>query len=359
MTPNKRKSKKDILKAKVGKPPGTLVYTGHKAIDKAEVHLTIYDPGGFETKDFGDTLKAVESFDPEKVNWLNFKGISQVEQVEKLGRKLGFHSLILEDILHVDQAPKIDIYDDHIFATLKLLTYNPEKDTLETDHVSLVLGKNYLISFRESLNEVFKPISDRISSSSTKVKARKADYLLYYLVDFVVDQYYLVMEVLNDEVEKIENELFEDISDDIPRRIIQLKRRHTDLKRLIHPLADSIRILKKYETPLVEDYVMDYFNDVLDHLVQFEGSLTARQETLSGLMDLYMSAISNKMNKVMYTLTIVAAIFIPLTFLAGIYGMNFTNMPELNYEYGYPILLLIMLGIGIGMFVFMKRKKWF
>lgn len=353
------KKKKNILKQKVGKPPGTLVYTGDKTVEEALFTLTVYDAEGYETKTFSDDRQALKSFVPGKVNWLNVQGISHVDRVERLGRALGFHSLILEDILHVDQLPKIDIYEKHVFLTMKMLTYNEEEAVVESEHISMVLGEEYLISFQESRNDIFRAIYERIASPTTKVKARKADYLLYYLTDLLVDYYYLLVEELDEEVEKLENELHETPSDDTPKKIIHLKRKHTQLRRILRPLAESLRSLKKYDALLIEDYVIEYMNDVLDHLVQFEDSLMSRQETLSGLMDLYMSAISNRMNRVMYTLTIVAAIFIPLTFLAGIYGMNFQHMPELEYRYSYFILLGIMLVIGLGMFVYMKRKRWF
>lgn len=353
------KNKQQILESKVGKPPGTLVYTGDKPVEEVQVTLTVYNEEGFEVMEFDDGKKALEKLDPDKVNWFNFKGISNVKKVEEMGRALDFHSLILEDILHIGQSPKIDIYDEHIFTTLKMLSYNKEKVGLEVEHVSLVLGKNYIISFCDTPHDLFKPISDRIASPTTKVKARKADYLFYYLVDFIVDQYYFVTDALNEEVDRLEDELYEDFSEEIAKKIIHLKKRYTELKRYIRPLADALRALRKFESSMVEDYVTEYLNDVLDHLVQFEESINSRQETLGGMMDIYMSTLSNRMNKVMYTLTIVAGIFIPLTFLAGIYGMNFTNMPELQYEYGYFILLGIMLLLGIGMYVYMKKKRWF
>jgi magnesium transporter len=353
------KKKQQILEAKVGKPPGTLVYTGEKTVEEVRVTLTVYDKDGFEVMEFDDGKKALEKLHPDKVNWINFKGIGNVKKVEELGRALGFHSLILEDILHVGQLPKIDMYDEHIFTTLKILSYNRDMAGLGVEHVGVVLGKNYVVSFCDTPQDIFKPISDRIASPTTKVKARKADYLLYYLVDFIVDQYYFVSEAMNEEVDHLEDILYEDFSEELPKKIIHLKKKHTELKRYIRPLADALRSLRKAESSMIEDYVTEYFNDVLDHLIQFEESITSRQETLGGMMDIYMSTLSNRMNKVMYTLTIVAAIFIPLTFLAGIYGMNFTNMPELQYEYGYFILLGVMLLLGIGLYVYMKRKRWF
>jgi len=353
------KKKQQILEAKVGKPPGTLVYTGDKSVEEVQVTLTVYNKDGFEVMEFDDGKKALEKLDPDKVNWINFKGIGNVKKVEELGRALGFHSLILEDILHVGQSPKIDIYDEHIFTTLKMLSYNSEKAGIGVEHIGLVLSKNYMVSFCDTPHDLFKPISDRIASPTTKVKARLADYLFYYLVDFIVDQYYFVTDKLNEEVGCLEDELYEDFSEELPKKIIHLKKKHAELKRYIRPLADALRSLRKAESSMIEDYVTEYLNDVLDHLIQFEESITSRQETLANLMDIYMTSLSNRMNKVMYTLTIVAAIFIPLTFLAGIYGMNFTNMPELQYEYGYFILLGIMLLIGTGLYVYMKRKRWF
>jgi magnesium transporter len=348
---------RNLFKEKIGKPPGTLVYTGAQDTGKATFTLTQYSPDDYQIKEVSSASKAIDSFEKEKVNWLNVKGLSDIESIKEIGQKLGLHSLVLEDILHVNQPPKIEIFDNYLFVTLKYLYIKETKD-IGVEHFSMVMGKNYIVSFQETGLNYLEPIFDRIKSSTTKVKQRKADYLLYYLIDLMADYYYLIEDKIEEEVDGVEIALYEGFEEDIINRILSLKKKLTEIKRSLHPLLDELISLKRHETDFFEAYVVHYLNDVLDHLKQLEASIISKQEVLSGLTDLYMSIQSNKMNKVMYVLTLIAAIFIPLTFLAGIYGMNFDHMPELHYKNAYFILLGVMLVIGIFILLIMRRKKW-
>jgi magnesium transporter len=225
--------------------------------------------------------------------------------------------------------------------------------------MSFILGEGFLLSFQEQDEDYYKTILDRIASHTTKVKQRKADYLLYYLVDLIVDQYYYAFESLNKRADVLEAEVLEDISPRTVSRIISLKQHYSEIQKQLDPVEGCLREIIKSETLLVEDYVVHYFNDVIDHIRQYRETIRQKQETLSSLIDLNMSIVSTRMNRVMYILTLVMTIFVPLTFIAGIYGMNFEFMPELGFKYGYFIALGAMIVIGIGILVYMKRKKWF
>lgn len=354
----KRKTDKK-LQEKLGKPPGTLVFTGISSGAESEYTLIRYSDDGDETyvgKELEEILPHVK---PGKVNWINIDAIHNVERVEKLGRHFGMHSLVLEDVLNTLHPPKMEDFEDYIFMAVKMMQVDKEKDEIMQEHMSFVLFEDKLISFQERSGDVFGPIRERIANPLSKVRQRKADYLLYYLVDLLVDNYYLVVEHYSEEVDDLEDEILHDPDHRTVLKINGLKRKLSGLKRSFFQVREALRELKRTESSLLEDYVHTYFNDVSEHLSQLITNTEVMIETLQGLMEMYMTIISNKMNRVMYTLTIVATIFIPLTFLAGIYGMNFSWMPELEWKYSYPVLLLVMLGLGIGMYLFMKKKRWF
>ena len=347
------------IKDKIGKLPGTLVYTGQEDIEKTLFRVVKYDPDGYSVDETYSLEDALKSFEESKVNWLKVEGLSNTESIAKIGKHFNIHALALEDILNVNQLPKIDVFDDYIFVTLKLLKFNAEENIIEAKHVSLILGKYWFLTFQEHLADSFQVIRDRIASMTTKVKQRKADYLFYYLIDLIVDQYYLIIDVLNKQTEQLELEVMESSKSDTVANIILHKKKYSELKAFIEPLNEMLRDFKRSETPLCEEYVQTYFDDVNDHVKQYLEAIQSQQDHLSSLIDLHMSILSTKMNKVMYILTIVMTIFVPLTFIAGIYGMNFVNIPELEYENGYFVVLGVMAAIGIGILIYMKRKRWF
>lgn len=351
-------SKENKVKRKIGVLPGTLVYTGDVHVEKPRLKLQVYNSDGFEFNEFEELGPALQKMDSNKVNWLAIEGLNDVELVRKIGEHFNIHSLVLEDIVNTQQIPKVEVFDDYVFITLKDLLWNRESETVESRHFSFILGNHFLISFQERPDDIFKNIQDRIASPTTKVKQRKADYLLYYLIDLLVDRYYYVFEDLNRRTEQLEIEVMEESSNRMTE-IITLKKDYNDMRKQMEPLNEAIRELNKSETILIEDYVTHYFNDVMDHVRHYLETVRSKQESLASFIDLYMSIVSTKMNRVMYILTIVMTIFVPLTFIAGIYGMNFTNMPELEYRYSYFIVLGVMLLIGIGTLVIMKKKRWF
>ncbi|ROL61692.1 magnesium and cobalt transport protein CorA [Bacteroidetes/Chlorobi group bacterium ChocPot_Mid] len=347
-----------IRAKKAGHPPGTLTYTGEVADNKVKLDLITFDSDSCNEFEFDKTDELLAKFDKDKINWINVVGLHDVEVINETGNFFNLHPLVLEDILNTQQQPKIDIEDENIFITLKMLKVNKSGD-IDIEHVSFILGSNYVISFQERQQDVFDNIRDRLINNKGKARKRTSDYLFYLLIDAVVDNYYYVLDNINDKIDELEQAIYFNPSHDNFQKIIDYKKHLIHLKKLIYPLESCIRELLDDEVSTINNNYIKYYNDVLDHLKSIIQDLDVLREILIGHVELYMSALNNKMNSVMKTLTIVASIFIPLTFIAGVYGMNFRYMPELESKWGYPLILLIMLITGLGMLFYMKKKKWF
>lgn len=344
---------------KVGLPPGTLIHVGKKYSDKVKITVIDYDKDNLVEKSY-DSVDACEKFvDKPSNTWINVDGIHHVEVVEKLGNMFGHHPLMLEDVLNTHHRPKMEDFDDYIFFTLKMLGLDKKGDIV-SEQISIVLGKNYVISFQEREGDVFDALRERIRLGKANIRQNGADYLMYRLIDTIVDHYFLIMESMGDKVDKLEEEVMSDTANDATmKKILKLKRELISLRRTISPLRDAIGSLQREGSDLIEEKTHTFLNDVHDHTIHLTESIETYRDVLSGLMDMYYTTISNRMNNVMQVLTIIATIFIPLTFVAGIYGMNFEYMPELHYKWAYPTVWALMIGIAIGMVVYFKRKKWF
>ena len=345
-------------KRKLGQVPGSVIYTGDRSKEKLHIEAFDYTKENCSEK----ILKSVEeSFDFKNTNsvtWLNLNGLNHVGDIEKLGNHFELHPLVLEDIVNIAQRPKIDEHDSYLFVVLKMLYYNKE-NTIVSEQVSFVLGKNYVISFQESEGDVFDTVRERLRQAKGRVRTMHADYLLYTLIDAIVDHYFNVIEVLGDKIEDFESVIFSGKADeDTSKKIQDLKREILRVRRAIFPLREIINKIEKNENSLIHKKTITYFRDIYDHLIQVSENIDIYREMIWGLMDMYMTTISNKMNEVMKVLTIMASIFIPLTFIAGIYGMNFNYMPELQFKYGYFIVWVAMVIIFLGMLFYFKRKKW-
>ena len=295
----------------------------------------------------------------KEISWINVNGLSQTEQIEKLGNHYHLHPLILEDIVDTNQRPKIDEYPDYLFVVFKMLYYNEQGDFVN-EHISLVLGSDYVITFQEADGDIFDSLRGRIANSKGRIRNAHADYLMFAIMDAVVDHYVTLTEALSDRIEDLEDVLFLNSNDnkDITQEIQELKREVLRIRRAVYPFKEVVNHLEKIDTNLIEQRTLSYIRDLYDHIVQVTDSIDIYREMTWGLMDMYMTTISNKMNEVMKVLTIMASIFIPLTFMAGIYGMNFENMPELHLKNGYYYLLGLMALVFIGMIIYFKRKKW-
>lgn len=347
-----------IRAKKAGLPPGTLTYTGEVTDKKVLINLVTYNSDYFDSVISEDLNFALEKIEKDKINWINIEGLSKTEIIDNLGSYFKLHPLVLEDILNIQQQPKIDIEDENIFVTLKFLKLNNFGD-IDIEHVSLVLGANYVISFKEKESDVFDVIKDRLINNKGKVRKRTADFLFYLLIDAIVDNYYYILDNINDKIDELEEIIYFNPSQDNFLKIIHYKKHLIHLRKSFIPLESVIRELLDEDNNLIGTENTKYYNDVFDHLKSIIQDLEIMREMLIGHIELYMSSLNNKMNSVMKTLTIVASIFIPLTFIAGVYGMNFKYMPELEMIWGYPLILLIMLITGLGMVFYMKKKKWF
>lgn len=338
--------------------PGTVTYTGKKSITKTQLDIIDYSKehyDHFETHNIDDAFKFE---DASHITWINVNGLSNSKDIITLGNHFDLHPLIQEDIVTTNQRPKLDEYDDYLFIVFKMLHYD-ENEQLINEHVSMIMGKDYLVTFQEAEGDVFGDLRDRLEHSKGRIRGAGSDYLMFAILDAVVDNYFAVVEFLSNKVELLEDKLF-DANDDenITQEIQELKREILRIRKAVLPLREVINRLEKIETPLIEDRTNKYIRDLYDHIIQVNESVEIYREMIWSLMDMYMTTISNKMNEVMKVLTIMASIFIPLTFLAGIYGMNFDHMPELHFKYSYFYLLGIMVLVIIGMVWYFKRKKW-
>jgi len=268
------------------------------------------------------------------------------------------HPLILEDIVNTEQRPKMEDFEQYIFVVLKMLQYNEKEDEIIAEQVSLILGSNFVISFQETEGDIFDPIRDRIRNSKGRIRKMGADYLAYALLDAVVDNYFTILEKIGEKIETVEEELVANPIPETLQIIHTMKREMIFLRKSVWPLREVVGGLQRAESALIQESTGIYLRDVYDHTIQVIDTIETFRDMISGMLDIYMSSVSNKMNEVMKVLTIFAAIFIPLTFIAGIYGMNFQYMPELEWQLGYFAVLLIMLLVAVSLLVYFRKKKW-
>jgi len=296
--------------------------------------------------------------DKPTVSWINIDGLHQVDLIENIGECFDLHPLILEDILNTTQRPKLQDLEDYLCLILKMITYDETINQLHIEQVTLILGSNFVISFQETEGDVFDLVRDRLRKGKGKIRKMGADYLAYALLDAVVDNYFIVLEKIGEEIESLEDELLEKPDPETVHGIHNLKRELIFLRKSVWPLREAIVGLEKGESSLIQDKTAIYLRDVYDHTIQVIDTIETYRDMVSGMLDVYLSSLSNKMNEVMKMLTIIATIFIPLTFLAGIYGMNFKYMPELEWPMAYPVLWLIMISVALFMLSYFRKKKW-
>jgi len=317
-----------------------------------------YDEAHFQEKETKTIEECLLFKDKPTVTWINIDGLHQVEILERLGECYGLHPLVLEDILNTDQRPKMEDYGEYLFIVLRMLNYNDKSSEIEAEQISLILGTNFVLSFQEKEGDTFNPIRERIRNSKGRIRRMGADYLSYSLLDSIVDNYFIILEKLGEKIEFLEDELVTRPTPETLQIIHHLKREMIYLRKAVWPLREVIGSLERGEPPLVKETIRVYLRDVYDHTIQVIDTIETFRDMVSGMLDIYLSSISNRLNAVMKVLTIIATIFMPLTFLAGIYGMNFKYMPELEWRWSYPVVWLIMVGIGVSMLLYFRKKKW-
>ncbi|MGB0950239.1 MAG: magnesium/cobalt transporter CorA [Marinirhabdus sp.] len=326
--------------------------------ESTKVEIIDYGKDHYERTDAEDVQAAFQFKGTQHVTWINVNGLNNTAEIERLGNNYRLHPLIQEDIVSTGQRPKMDEYEDYLFMVFKMLHYSEGGDFMN-EHVSLVVGKDYVLSFQEADGDVFDGIRDRLKNNKGRIRNAGPDYLMFALLDAVVDNYFSVIETLSSKIEHIEDHLFENSTEgDIPKNVQSLKKEILRIRRAVVPLREVINRLEKTDTPLIDPRTHNYIRDLYDHIIQVSESVDIYREMIWGLMDMYLTIISNKMNEVMKVLTIIASIFIPLTFMAGIYGMNFEHIPELKLKYGYFYLWGAMITVFFGLLWYFKRKKW-
>ncbi|MBK7172988.1 MAG: magnesium/cobalt transporter CorA [Bacteroidales bacterium] len=348
---------KKRLSKKAGLPPGSLVYTGSRA-QPTTFTLVSYDKDNFKMLENISVQAVIEGIGANMSNWLIITGFGDTESLEKVGSHFEISSLILEDIFNVEHLPKVEDLGTSIFITLKSLKLNGKK-VIETGQISIFLGKNVLITFQEEQSNLFDPVIERLKNAKGTGRLKQEDFLAYLLIDHIVDQYYLLLDNCEDQVEVLEKNLFTDPKFENAARFLHFKKMLSVLRRSIYPFKEEIRYLTREESPVISSATRQYLNDVHDHLNHIIQTIDNYREMVSSMLDLQAANASNRMNGIMKTLTLVSTIFIPLTFAVGIYGMNFRYMPELEWKYGYPAFMVLMAILSYGMYLFMKRRRWF
>jgi len=343
---------------KRGLPPGSITHIGEKKTDKVKISVLDYTIGKFDEK---EVKKAEECFPFKRkptVTWINVDGLHDVEVIEKLGNCYDIHPLVLEDIVHTDQRPKMEDFEKYIYFVLKMLYFDDKTHEIQSEQISLILGQNYVLSFQEKTGDVFNLVRERIRKGKGRIRKMGPDYLAYSLVDAIIDNYFIILERIGEKVENIEQDVVSSPEPEILQQIYNLKREMIYLRKSVWPFREVINGLLREESKLIKKGTHIYLRDLYDHTIQVIDTIETFRDMISGMLDIYMSSVSNKMNEVMKVLTIFAAIFIPLTFIAGVYGMNFQNMPELSMPWAYPAVWIVILVVGISLLGYFKHKKW-
>ncbi|ATW27082.1 magnesium/cobalt transporter CorA [Candidatus Formimonas warabiya] len=343
---------------KAGLPPGTLVHIGQNYGEKPKINFLKYDEKGYQEQEVNIFDQCPVVFKNATVSWINISGIHDIQLLENCGERLGIHALVLEDILNTNQRPKFEDYGEYYFIILKRIGYQEQQHEIDMEQVSLIVGKNFVVSFQEREGDIFSPVRDRIINGKGSIRKMGADFLAYSLLDGVIDNYFIVLEVLGEEIEQLEENLMSRPTRETLRMIHKLKHEMLLLRKSIWPLREVIDSMQNEVTPMIQASTGPYLRDLYDHVIEMVDVIETYRDMLSGMLDIYLSSISNRMNEVMKVLTVISTIFIPLTFIAGVYGMNFTFMPELKWHWGYPVIMGFMLIIAILMLFFFRRKKW-
>lgn len=341
---------------KKGAAPGSLIFIGRQRMQESHVRIIKYNEKSFDEKDLASVEELFNSIAKDSKNWINIDGVHDSELIKKIGEGLGLDTLALEDILHTSQRPKCEVYDNHLYIVLRMIHYDEHKDITYSEQFSLVLGNHYLFTFQEVTGDILDGLRDRIRKPKTKIRDRSMDYLAYAVIDTLVDHYVYAIEKFGDKIEDIDREVLNNPRSKILTRINYLKKEINYLRKAIRPVRELIVQLEKSD--FVKKENLPFIKDLQDHVTHAIEAIETYRELLSDQLNIYHTGMSNKLNDIMRVLTIYSVVFIPLTFLAGVYGMNFKYFPELEYRYSYPVFWGVLVLISFGMVLYFKGKKW-
>jgi magnesium transporter len=345
--------------------PGSAIFTGDKKVEEIVISIFNYDEHQFEEKKIENIEELKSLKDKAKNLWVNVAGLHDVTIIEKVNEIFGVHSLVIEDILNVNHSPKIEEHDNFLFLILKMIDFDKVKHEFNIEQVSVILGKNFVITFQENIGDVFEVIRERIRTAKGRIRKAGADYLMYRLLDSIVDNYFITLEYVDDKIEFVEEKLLEATEDSYLKEIHNLRKDILKLRRAVYPMRDMTYYLQRGENPLIQKSTLIFMRDLNDHIANNIETIENYREIINGVLEVHLTNASHRMNQVIKLLTMISTIFIPLTFIVGIYGMNFNtqvsifNMPELNWKYGYLFVMVVMFAIAVSLVIFFKRKKWF
>jgi magnesium transporter len=342
---------------KIGMSPGSLVHVGRRFAEDVLVEAHWFGGGRYEESTVLDVGDLTAYRERGGVLWLDVNGIHDPDIIGRIGAVFGLHPLLLEDVLNASQRPKLEEHGEHLFLVLRMLLPGPD-DTVEMEQVSVVLGAGYVLTFQERSRDTFDPVRRRLADPASRLRQQAADFVAYALVDTIVDQYFAVLERIGDRIEDLEDAVIESPDRDTLTAVYDVKRTLAELRRVIWPLRDALGALARGDSPRVAATTLPYLRDVVDHAIRSLDTIETYRDTTATLIDMYMSSSSHRLNEVMRVLTVIATIFIPLTFIVGIYGMNFSRMPELEWRWGYPVVWGVMVAIVLGMLAFFRRRDW-
>jgi magnesium transporter len=343
---------------KTGMPPGSLVYVGDKVPKGTRIRVIDYDETHYEQREVTDIKDILKYKKTNTITWINFDGIHNPELIEKVGQEFDLHPLVMEDILNTDQRAKVDDYEDYIYMVARMFYNIRGIDEIHSEQISIIVGKTFVLSFQETEGDVFDILRDRLKFNKGKIRKMGSDYLGYCLLDIMVDNYFSIIEKIGEDLEGIEDELTGEPSPNTLQRIHNLKQRMIFLRKSVWPLREAISRFQRLENHLIADETKIYMRDVYDHTIQVIDAIESYRDTTSSMIDIYLSSISYKMNEIMKVLTIISTIFIPLTFIVGVYGTNFHYLPEVSWKYGYFMMWTVMIVSAGFMLYYFRRKNW-
>ncbi len=344
---------------KAGLPPGTIVHTGPKRVDKISFRIVDYNADDMEVITGGDVGQCGPIEEEGKTRWIHVTGVHEVDKIEEIASAFSIHPLVIEDISSTSQRPKVEIMRNGAHIVLRAFTYDEQQDLVFSEQISIILGKGFVLSFQESADDLFEPILKRMLQKGSRVRQNLSDYLTYSLVDLIVDNYFIVLEVIGDKIEDIETDIVSYASEDMLGLIYNLKRNILLMRKYIWPLREVVFRLNRDEATLIQEETQIYLRDLYDHVIRATDHVETYRDSLTTMLDIYLTSLSNRMNDIMKVLTVISTIFIPATFLASIYGMNFEYLPpETKWVYGYPMLLLVMIVLGFILLMYFRRAKW-